>query len=75
MYVYKKQTKGFKYKYGNVFTDFVSRKIIMDNLSGWSDISPIDEHGNYKAITTLLLELHEEIETMAKSYKNYEEGV
>ena len=75
MYVYKKQTKGFKYKYGNIFTDFEKRKIIMDNLSGWSDINPIDECGNYKSITTLFLNLREEIETMAKSYKNYKEGI
>ena len=69
MYVYKKQTKGFKYKYGSIFTDFEKRKIIMDSLSGWSDISPIDECGNYKSITTLFLELREEVETMAKYYK------
>ena len=75
MYVYRKQTKGFKYKYGNIFTDFVTRKIIMYNLNGWSDINPIDEHGNYKSITTLLLNLQEEIETMAKSYKNDKEGM
>ena len=47
----------------------------MYNLSGWSDINLIDEYGNYKSITTLLLNLQEEIETMAKSYKNYEEGI
>ena len=75
MYVYKKQTKGFKYKYGNIFTDFEARKMIMYNLSGWSDINPIDERGNYKSITTLLLELQEEIETMTKSYKNDKEGM
>ena len=75
MYVYRKQTKGFKYKYGNIFTDFEKRKMIMYNLSGWSDINPIDEHGNYKSITTLLLEIQEEIETMAKSYKNDKEGM
>ena len=69
MYVYRKQIKGFKYKYGNIFTDFEARKIIMYNLNGWSDINPIDEHGNYKSITTLLLNLQEEIETMAKYYK------
>lgn len=75
MYVYKKQTKGFKYKYGNIFKDFEAKKIIMDNLSGWSNINPIDEHGNYKSITTLFLNLREEIETMAKSYKNDKEGI
>lgn len=75
MYVYRKQTKGFKYKYGNIFTDFEKRKMIMYNLSGWSDINPIDEHSNYKSITTLLLELWEEVETMAKSYKNDKEGM
>ena len=75
MYVYKKQTKGFKYKYGNIFTAFEKRKIIMDNLSGWSDINPIDECGIYKSITTLFLNLREEIETMGKSYKNYKEGI
>ena len=69
------ETKGFKYKYGNIFKDFDARKIIMCNLSGWSDINLIDECGNYKSITTLLLNLQEEIETMAKSYKNYEEGI
>ena len=69
MYVYRKQTKGFKYKYGNIFTDFEKRKMIMYNLNGWSDINPIDERGNYKSITTLLLELQGEIETMAKYYK------
>ena len=75
MYVYRKQTKGFKYKYGNIFTDFETRKIIMYNLNGWSDINPIDEHDNYKSITTLFLELREEVETMAKSYKNDKEGM
>ena len=75
MYVCKKQIKGFEYKYGNVFKDIETRKIIMDKLSGWSNINPINECGNYKSIATLLFELWDEVETMAKSYKNYEEGI
>ena len=40
-----------------------------------ANINPINEHGNYKSVASLIFELQEEIETMAKSYKNYEEGI